>query len=376
MSLPPDGRSSRTSSVLKGLGLAAASAAVFLLVSQGVAPNPEGGTPASWRVDEALDEVLRTEGVDRGTFAGSAPEGGPAELRADVPAEAGLTRMNVEISRAVRGAGARVFESIERGRDPEAPEAVDLEVGAGEDVTHRLTIRRESGKSARKGAPRIALVFDDLGYTVTGLAAELLELPAPLTFAVLPGLPHSRDFARAAAARGHEVILHVPMEPVDRRRHDPGDDALFVELAPAENLRRLRGFLDGFSGYVGVSNHMGSRFTSRPELMEPLMAELRRRDRGLFFLDSRTTPYSSVGEAARRAGVPCITNNLFLDGGDEGPRLARVRTDRVASIARRRGHAVAIGHMHRETVDAVRDAVARWNREGIRLVGLSDLMHR
>jgi polysaccharide deacetylase 2 family uncharacterized protein YibQ len=224
--------------------------------------------------------------------------------------------------------------------------------------------------------PCIALEFDDLGYTTSGLVAEMLELPPEVTLAVLPGLPASAEFARAAAARGHEILLHLPMEPVDIRHHDTGHDALFAELDPEENLRRLRRQLDGLAGYVGVSNHMGSRFTSRSDLMTPVLREIRRRGDGLFFLDSSTTPASMVGTAARTTGLPYVENNLFLDGGDESSGPPAVRTERVAALALRSGHAVAIGPVKRETVDAVRVAIGRWQDEGIRLVRLSELVQR
>jgi polysaccharide deacetylase 2 family uncharacterized protein YibQ len=353
-----------------------AAGALFGGVHRMVDPESAGAI-AGWHVDRAMDEVFRSEGVDRSALVGLAPQGEPAEIRVPVPTEASLTRVHVEVTRAVEAAGAHVFEAFETGGDPEAPAAVDLRLGTDGEVTHRVTLRQEPPRRAdAHEAPRIAVVFDDLGYTMDGLAGELLQLPARLTFAVIAGLPETDEFAAAARSRGHDVILHVPMEPMDPRRHDPGRNALLVELAPEENLRRLRAQLDGVRGYSGVSNHMGSRFTADPELMELVLREIRRRDGGLFFLDSSTTPYSAVAGAARSAGLAHLRNNVFLDGGDEGAEPSRVRTDRVAEIARRHGQAVAIGHVHRETVEAVREAIGRWNDEGIHLVGVSELTHR
>ncbi|MGQ0720378.1 MAG: divergent polysaccharide deacetylase family protein [Candidatus Eiseniibacteriota bacterium] len=352
------------------------SAALFAGVHRMINPDAAGAA-AAWQVDRAMDDVFRAEGVDRTGFVAQVSHGAPAEIRVPVPNDASITRLNAQVTRAVEAAGAHVFEALETGPDPDAPEAVDLRLGMDRQVTHRVMLRQEPARAeADTEVPRIAVVFDDLGYTMDGLAADLLRLPVRLTFAILPGLPETEEFARAAKARGHDVILHIPMEPMDPRRHDPGRDALLVDLEPEENLRRLRSHLDGFSGYCGVSNHMGSRFTSDPELMELVLGEIRRRDGGLFFLDSSTTPYSVVGVAARSQGLAHLRNNVFLDGGDEGPESARVRTDRVAEIARREGQAVAIGHVHRETVDAVLAAIDRWNDEGIRLVGISELMHR
>lgn len=222
--------------------------------------------------------------------------------------------------------------------------------------------------------PQIAIVFDDLGYSTRGMAGEILDLPARITFAVLPDLRYSEAFAESALARGHEVILHVPMEPLDTGRHDPGDDALFVELAPAENLRRLRRHFGALPYFTGVSNHMGSRATADPAVMETVLREVRDRDHCLYFLDSSTTPHSVAGESARVLGVPCLRNNLFLDGGGSVAAVGQTRL--LADIALERGHAIAIGHVRRDTLDAVRAAIPLWRAAGIRLVALSDLMHR
>jgi polysaccharide deacetylase 2 family uncharacterized protein YibQ len=121
---------------------------------------------------------------------------------------------------------------------------------------------------------------------------------------------------------------------------------------------------------------MGSRATADAGMMRLVLGELRRRDQGLFFLDSSTTPYSAVPVAARGSGMRVLRNNLFLDGGDEGAEPASVRVDRVTQIARREGQVVAIGHVRRETVAAVRDALDGWRAGGFALVGVSELASR
>ena len=307
------------------LFLSLVAAAVFVVAGRATAPPGEEAEPASWHLDRALEAAL-------------------AAPRPEAPPAVGI------------------------------PAALGLAGGFGFRVEDRSVETREVRPDPAAAGPCIALVFDDLGYTTSGLAADLLELPAEVTFAVLPGLAASEEFARAAAARGHEILLHLPMEPVDLHRHDPGHDALLVELDSAENLERLRRQLGGLPGYVGVSNHMGSRFTSRADLMGPVLREIRRHHEGLFFLDSSTTPHSKVGTAARSAGLPYVENNLFLDGGDEGAGPPSARVQQVARVALERGHAVAIGHVKRPTVHAVRAAIDGWQAQGIRLVRLSELV--
>ncbi|MAF26272.1 MAG: hypothetical protein CME07_00220, partial [Gemmatimonadetes bacterium] len=273
------------------------------------------------------------------------------------------------------GVGAQIHDARETG-SPGSPEDLRILLSVGEEVTHAVTLSAETPRADPDPAddnPRMAIVFDDLGYTTTGLPAELLDLGIPLTFAILPGLPHSDEFAEMARERGHEVLLHLPMEPVDAVRHNPGEEAILAGLGAEENLRRLRVQLGSFSGYRGVSNHMGSRATADPELMDVLFGEIRRKDRGLFFLDSRTTPYSVAVASGRRTGLSVINNNLFLDGTDEGEPGPRVLTGRLAAIAQRTGRAVGIGHVRRETVNAVREAIPKWREERVELVLLSEL---
>jgi polysaccharide deacetylase 2 family uncharacterized protein YibQ len=285
------------------------------------------------------------------------------------------SNVNAAIAEAVETRGGRVIDVVEKGTFPDRPDALELSLGTTEGITHKVTLRSERPFAAvpSTAAPRIALVFYDLGYTTDGLARELLDLDVPLTFAVLPGLPHTDDFVRAARAHGHEVILHLPMEPVDEAHHDPGRDAIRVEATPAENRRRLAASLDGVPDYVGLSNHMGSRATASADVMDLVLSQVRARGRGLFFLDSATTPFSVVPERARAAGVRVVSNNLFLDGSDEAGVLATVQTERLLAIARRRGHAIGIGHVRQETVAAVETAVARWQADGVRLVHVSEL---
>lgn len=353
--------------------LGAAALAVVLFTAAGASVQLLHGDERE-RIDDALDDVFVETGVDRRELSGhtGAEE---TELDLTVPDGATVTQMNVEITGAVRSAGAEVLEVVERGRDPDRPDALEMKLGTGDAVTHRLTVRDREPAADAPRPTRIALVFDDLGYTTGGLARELLELPATVTFAVLPGLRASRAFAESASAHGHEVILHLPLEPRDTVRHDPGHHALFVDLNPDEKQRRLRELLDGLPAYRGISNHMGSRFSADAASVEWLLREVRGRDRSLFFLDSKTTPYSVIPESAREVGVPCLSNNLFLDGVEPGVVQPAVQTGRLTRIAERRGQAIGIGHVRRETVDAVRAAIPRWEAAGIRLVALSDLMH-
>ena len=196
-------------------------------------------------------------------------------------------------------------------------------------------------------APILAIVIDDLGFDL-GQVKRLLSLPAPITLAILPYAPNAEASAKLARQAGRELLVHVPMEPVGGE--DPGPNALTVGLSVEENVKRLDANLAIFSGYVGVNNHMGSAVTANAEIMRGVLEELN--SRGLMYLDSRTANNSWGWRLAERMNMPAAVNHVFLDNvrkTSEVRRWLRV----AARQARERGAAVAIGHPHAATLEAL-----------------------
>ncbi len=232
--------------------------------------------------------------------------------------------------------------------------------------------RLNAGKaSADDGRPMIAILIDDVG--VARQNAELaIALDAPVTLSFMTYASDAPAQVAAARARGHEIMLHVPMEPLDHRE-DPGPNPLAVGLAPAELSRRIVWSLGRFDGFVGINNHMGSRFTADPDGMSMLMEALKRR--GLLFVDSRTTASTVGTEMARRHGVPTASRDVFLDNevdtGDIEARLAE--TERRA---RAQGAAIAIGHPHPETIATLRRWIPQAQARGFVLVPVSAVVAR
>ena len=215
--------------------------------------------------------------------------------------------------------------------------------------------------------PVLALVIDDLGWDGAA-GARVLALPDPITVAVLPGTPRARPLAEAAARRGHEVILHQPMEALDARW--PGPGAMDTAQDPAELRRLLIRNLAAVPHRVGVSNHMGSRLTAEAGAMEALMAEIA--PRGLYFLDSRTTPDTVALRTARARSVPATRRDIFLDAVLR-PDLVDRSLTAALELAERRGHALAIGHPHGITLEVL-EARMEEIRARVELVPVSRLI--
>jgi len=220
------------------------------------------------------------------------------------------------------------------------------------------------------GKPLIAIVIDDVGLDRPH-SKRAWELPGPLTMSFLPYAKDLREQAKAARAHGQELMLHLPMEPSGRA--DPGPNALLVSLTDAELKRRVTAALDSFDGYVGVNNHMGSRFTTFKPGMETVLRQFRAR--GLLFLDSRTTPQSLGDQLAQELGVPSVARNVFLDD-DESLDAVRRRLAETEAVARRQGFAVAIGHPHEATIQALAGWLPTVAAKGFVLAPLSAVLRK
>ena len=221
------------------------------------------------------------------------------------------------------------------------------------------------------GRPMIAVVIDDVGLD-RHRSRRAMALPAPVTIALMAYAGDARDQAETARTAGHELIVHLPMEPYDKSAN-PGPNALLSDLSALEFTRRLDWNLSQFSGYVGINNHMGSRLTSDPVALEPVMVALKRR--GLMFLDSRTSRHTQGLEVAHRFGVPAVERDVFLDH-DPSPVALRAALMRVEELAQRNGFAVAIGHPKDVTLNALEQWLPNVKARGFILVPLTAVVRR
>jgi uncharacterized protein len=248
------------------------------------------------------------------------------------------------------------------GCTKESPRKTEHRKAADETRTaHRSAPPREG--------PRLAIIIDDMGNDRIEDEA-VLELPRPLTISVLPHLPLSTEIADEAARRGDEVMLHLPMQPDSET--SPSET---VELRPGMPSGEVRTALAGMLATVphalGVNNHEGSRATADPRLMDALMPALKQR--GLFFIDSRTSASTVAYDIARRYGVPAASRKVFLDDSVNRNAIEK-QIDLAMRDADRGGEAIAIGHPHPETIAALQDMLPRLKERGVQLVFASDLV--
>lgn len=228
----------------------------------------------------------------------------------------------------------------------------------------------DGGSPSAVDSPRLALVVDDFGYDPTR-DAEWLVFPEKITVAVIPFGPSSRRIAQAARARGFGVVIHVPMEP-EGAVQDRTAGFLLRRGMEARQIDALVGRMAAeIPEATGVSNHMGSAFTSDPAAMDAFAAAIK--SRSLFFLDSVTSPRSVAYESARRAGVPALRRDVYLDALG-GTQEMRKQWERAVVLAREKGGAVVVCHARPQTLALARELAAGLSRAGVRAVTLDELL--
>ncbi|MDH3738337.1 MAG: divergent polysaccharide deacetylase family protein [Alphaproteobacteria bacterium] len=272
---------------------------------------------------------------------------------------------------------ARLRNRVQSGRnDPALPVIVRGNYAKAERIDPDVRI---SGTQAwRKyavaaavpdGRPMIAVVIDDVGLD-RRRSRRAMALPAPVTIALMAYAADAQGQAAMARRGGHELLVHLPMEAENKNKY-PGPNTLRSDLSAAEFARRLEWHLTQFTGFVGVNNHMGSKLTSDPVALAPVMAALKQR--GLIFLDSLTSGRAKGVAVARQFGVPSVERSVFLDH-DVSTIPVHTALARTEALAQQNGFAIAIGHPRDVTLDALEEWLPDVKKRGFMVVPLTTIV--
>ncbi|WP_077210757.1 divergent polysaccharide deacetylase family protein [Bacillus dakarensis] len=218
----------------------------------------------------------------------------------------------------------------------------------------------------------LAIVIDDFGNDMKG-TEEMLELPIPLTVAVMPFLPTTKQDAKLAHAKGHEVIVHVPMEPKHGKKSWLGPGAITTDLSDEEIRKRIESAIDSVPYAVGMNHHMGSKVTEDKRIMKIILEVCK--ERNLYYLDSKTAENSVIPEIANELSVPYLENDLFLDHVYSEQHIYRQASKLVINLQRHE-QIIAIGHVGitgDRVVNALKTYIPKYEKEA-ELVTLSELI--
>ncbi len=209
--------------------------------------------------------------------------------------------------------------------------------------------------------PRISIIVDDVGLSKK-YVDQLVELSPNITFAIMPKRPHSIYAAKKAREYGIAVILHQPMEPKASSGYnadDAGEGVLMVGQPKDLIIAQLNSNLASVPNVIGVNNHMGSKFTENEELMKLVMINLKKK--GLFWVDSLTTPNSMGYSTAKDEGVKVARRDVFLDNKKKGKSYVVGQLKKLINKAEKNGYAIGICHPYPQTIQALSEEIPKFN---------------
>ena len=222
----------------------------------------------------------------------------------------------------------------------------------------------------KKNANIIVLVIDDFGYRNDSISDGFLELPVPITCAVLPGHNQSSRFAKKAINAGKEVIVHMPMQSAIT---SSGEDEfkLKIGMTSEEIEWRLNEALNEIPEAVGINNHQGSKATTDGKVMAVVASVLKNKNK--FFLDSRTSS-KTVGENTMRSvGVPTARRHIFLDNDLSIENISK-QLDKLVTVAEKKGLAIGIGHVKGNTLKVLEEKIPALVEQGFEFKFLSQVV--
>lgn len=227
----------------------------------------------------------------------------------------------------------------------------------------RYASRRRLGEPAR-----IAVVVNGLGLSEAVTTQSISKLPGPVTLAFSPYGRNLQDWMRQAREAGHEVMLQVPLEPFDYPDNDPGPHTLLTSLPPEENLKRLQWLMARFTGYVGITNHMGAKFSASQESFLPVLEELK--SRGLLYLDDGTAIRSTAGQIARDMGLSYSVAQVEIDVSQSPQEIDRALAQ-LEKTALESGFAIGVGTSLPVTIERLAKWADTLREKGIVLIPVS-----
>lgn len=215
---------------------------------------------------------------------------------------------------------------------------------------------------------KIAIVLDDWGYNLNNLRLAS-QIKSPLTISVLPGLGYSRRVSEEMHRHGFEIILHLPLEPMEKINLEKNTIVTSMDEDTVKNI--LDKHLSSISYAKGVSNHMGSKATTDMRIMGIILHELKKRK--LYFLDSYVSVKSVCADIAATLRVGRARRDIFLDNRADTEYI-KGQLKKLKYKASAYGQAVGIGHDRPNTLKVLKEAMPQLEREGYRFVFVSDLV--
>ena len=326
--------------------------------------------------------------------AAPAPEKAPEKQAPRVPDPAAGTTVTIIDGMSGKrqdvtiGAGRKQADALpgpEAGRDPPSSRMVPIEPRLAE-MTANGPIPKIGPDGARPAdvyahapgpqapsGPRIAIVVSGLGIGANATAEALTKLPAAVTFAFSPYGSDVDRLVSRAHGEGHEILIQVPMEPLDYPDNDPGPRTLLTSIGAEQNLDRLHWFMSRCQGYVGIASYMGARFTANEPAIGPVLSDIAKR--GLIYFDDGSSPRSLAIQLSGANNGAFAKAHVVLDAVPIATEIDSALS-RLETLARSGGVGIGVASMLPVSIDRLAQWVKAAENRGLALVPISVVASR
>ena len=221
--------------------------------------------------------------------------------------------------------------------------------------------------------PEVFLIIDDFGSYINSLLDEFCELDKEVSFAILPNEVYYEEVMYKAHDSGHDILIHMPMEPIDLKNNNPGKGAILVQYNENKIKSLVREYIKRLPLAVGANNHMGSLATSRVDIMEPVLQVLK--ENNLMFIDSYTSANTVAAQVAATEKMKIWERDLFLDDQKElTDAVLDKKLAKLVDISTRSNQIIVIGHCHfKSKLEFIKKFIARAKDSGFRFSAISTL---
>lgn len=332
---------------------------------------PEDSIVAETAIDSAIIRTFAELGVPRGKIRIKKMGiirgiGGQfLEITTRISKAIPLALANHRLQSEVISAGGSIIDCVER----ELGKKIELEIGFSGIATRRLIVVRDQSEMT---TGYIALVIDDFGAYPLEESKKFLNLGIPFTASVIPFEKWTKEILDLLSEKNIEVIVHLPMEPEDYPKNDPGANAIYTNLPPSEIKRRVRQAIDAIGIAVGLNNHMGSKATADAKTMGIVADAVS--ESGLFFIDSKTTIYSCALDKMRSRNIPSTAQDGNIDLQPDTVSVAQKFFELALKSRQTDQGMLIVGHARNETFHAIKRVLPTIEKYGIEFVPASRLV--
>jgi len=330
------------------------------------AANTAKNTPDETAEGTAMrNEMKDEEGSDTGNSAE------PVSQKSEENTETPPDRIIISGGKEAQGRSSRpltrapidgYFKRISSGLLPQIPQSGKTPAQAyARPLSYDVT-------SANKDNPRIAILITGLGISPAATGEAIRKLPGAVSFAFAPYAHNLQSTVSKARNNGHEVMLQLPMEPFDYPDNDPGPHTLLADTTTRENNARIEWLLTRFTGYTGVSNYMGAKFTATPDAVKPFLQKIK--EHGLFYFEDGASPRSQSSTLSKSTSTSFSKASLVIDG-EQNNKSIRQSLLKLENIARDKGLAIGTGSALPVTIDALSEWSKSLQDKNIVLIPIS-----